>query len=132
MNMIPDGKYVAGYLASDDLSTAAEVALTDGNGLAYVLAIGERLNLTNIALNNGGTARKITLFSDADGDATLDAGEEIYAATVAANSFNSPQIEVPIRARQIGPTAAKGKLYAVASGASAGSVIVIQGIVTTS
>lgn len=132
MNMIPDGKYVTAVLASDDLSTAAEVALKDGNGNAYVLAIGERLHLVNITLNNGGTARKITLFSDVDGDATLDAGEEVYVATVAANSFNSPNLEMAIRARQIGPAVANGKLYVVAAGASTGTVIVIQGIVTTS
>lgn len=129
---VPTGKYVRGYLASSDISTAAIVPLFDANGAAYTLLVGERLVIDSLSLNNGATASKITVFSDANGNAALDAGEALYTATLPINGQSSPNLLTPILSRQITPAAANGVLYAVASVASVGSVVFLTGHIITS
>jgi hypothetical protein len=132
MHDFSNGKYVSGFLASNDISTAAAIPLFDANGNAVTLAVGERLIIETVSLNNGATASKITLFADTNGGGTLDAGEELYAATLAANSNNSPTLNMPILGRRIGATTAINKLFAVASAASVGTVVFINGQIVTS
>jgi hypothetical protein len=96
------------------------------DGTARVLATGERLVIHTIALNNGATASKITLFCDTDGGGTLTAGEELYASSIGINGNNSPTLTALV-GRRVGATAAINKLLAVASAASVGTVIVING-----
>lgn len=129
---IPNGFYVSGYLASDDISTAAAIPLFDGNGVSYTLSPGERLIIASVSINNGATASVVKIFADADGDGALDAGEELYAASLAAKAQASPNLAQPIYSRQIGATAAINKLFAIASASSVGTIIVLNGYVIKS
>lgn len=130
---LPNGKYFSGYLASNDISTAAAIPLFDADGNSLTLAVGERPVIQTISLNNGGTASKITIFADKNAGGSLDAGEELYAASLAANSNNSPNLDhTPVMGRRIGPLATNNKLFAVASAASANTVIVINGTIILS
>lgn len=120
----PNGRYVRGYLASSDITTAVDVPLFDRDGIAYVLQVGERLVLDFLSLNNGATASIITLFADKNGGGTLDAGEELYSASVAVNAQNFMDDAEIVLPRL---TAAGGKLKVVASVASVGSRIIVVG-----
>lgn len=125
----PGGEYVRGYLASSDITTAVDVPLFDRNGNARVLQVGERLVISFLSLNNGATSSIITLFADKNGGGTLDAGEELYSASVAANAQNFMD-DAELHAPKL--TAVGGKLKVVASVASVGTRIIVVGFILNS
>jgi hypothetical protein len=77
----PSGDYFRAFLSSSDLTTATQIVLVDRDGVTRVLAAGERLVISSLTINNGGTASIITIFQDANNDGTVDAGEALYAPT---------------------------------------------------
>lgn len=123
------GEYVSGFLASDDLTTATEVQLRGLNfdGSTYrVLAVGERLVVDSVSLNNGASAAIVTLFQDENGDGTVNTGEELASASLAASSQFTPHLESPLICNTVTATV-QGKVKAKASAASIGSRIMFTG-----
>lgn len=126
--MFPDGQYVRGYLATNDLTTAAAIPLFDANGASVTLQKGQRLLVDELLIANGATASIITVFGDTNGNGTLDAGEELVSVSLGVNLQTAlPSASGTIANRQIGATAAINKLLAVASAASVGTRIVLVG-----
>lgn len=131
----PQGKYVYGFLASDNLTASAMIPLFDADGNSVTLAVGERLAITALSLNNGATSRKLTLFVDRTGDGVLNAGEAIHAAFVAAKANYSPSLLVPIVSSVIQFVPGFPLLNNIgisANGSSAGTTIWLAGVVTKS
>jgi ABC-type proline/glycine betaine transport system ATPase subunit len=129
---IPAGDYVRAFIASSDLTTAAAVTFLDKDGNTRVIAAGERVVLTDIAINNGGTASIVQVFQDQNNDGAVTAGDELYAANLAANSQNSVPFATPIFSLRKSATAANGKIKVIASAASANTKIVLIGFVLNS
>jgi hypothetical protein len=129
---IPGGEYVRAFLASSDLTTAAAITWLDRDGVTRVIASGERVIISDIVLNNGGTASVIQIFQDQDGDGAVDAGEELFAASLAANGQTSASLISPIQTARKSATANNGKVKAIASAASANTKIVLIGWIVNS
>jgi hypothetical protein len=132
-DLFPGGQYFRGYLASDDITTAAIVPLFDNNGVAITIPLNKRPILTSIFLNNGATASIITLFADTNGDSLLTAGEELVSANLAANG-SFPFVDddvIPGRVVTAG-SPNKNVLMVKASAASVGTRIVIVGRIINS
>lgn len=125
------GTYVRGYLASDDISTATAIALFDADGIAYVQPVNTRLIIDNVVISNGLTASTVTIFADTNGNGTLDAGEELFSASLAINGFSSLGNDGAVASRRLG-TSSKNKLFAVASAASVKTRINLVGRVINS
>jgi hypothetical protein len=129
---IAQGKFVKGYLASNDLTTAAAVPLFDADGNSVTLAAGERVVIYAAILSNGATASIITLFSDADASGAMNSGEEIVSAALAVNTaFSFPAAEGFALGRRATSTANSGRIMAVASAASVGQKITLIGQIIT-
>lgn len=127
----PSGEYFRAYLASDDLSTAAAIPLVDRDGNTRTLVTGERIVISSLTINNGATASKVTIFQDADGDGAVDAGEELYAASLGANGQAAGYFEeVGLMGKR--KPASNGDLKAKASIASVGTTIIITGVIHNS
>lgn len=125
----PDGTYVRGYMASNDLTTAVPIPLFDANGTAYVIQPGKRLLIDELLLANGAVASVITVFADVNGNGTLDAGEELISMNLGvtfANAFPSAGLG-PVASRVIGATTLINRLMVVASIASASTRIMLIG-----
>lgn len=127
-DQFPGGQYFRGYLASDDITTAAVIPLFDINGVAITVPIGKRPILTSLFLNNGATASILTLFADTNGNSALDAGEELISSSLAANG-SLPFVDddvIPGRTIAAG-SPNKNVLMVKASAASVGSRIIVIG-----
>lgn len=124
---VPAGKWVRGFIASDTLNVDTAFALKDGNGNAVTLAKGERFILEEGLVSAGATACKVTIYSDADGSQTYTAGEELFAANLPVNgSVFFPSANGIVFGRT-SDGANVGKIRAIASAASVGTVITIVG-----
>lgn len=122
----PAGEYVRGFLSSNDLTTAAAIPLFNSQGVSRTLGARERIVIASLALNNGGTASVLTVFCDVDADGTVDTGEGLYAASLAANGNNSPNLEDPL----LGVFGFAPSVKA--SAASAGTTVVLVGTIIKS
>ena len=126
------GEEVRGFLASDDLTTAAEVVLRGINYNAAdstperVLVAGERLVIDSVVLGNGATDAVITLFQDQNDDGPVDAGEELISAALLGSTALSPNLHTPIVCRQVA-SGVGGKIKAKASAGSEGTRIFFTG-----
>lgn len=127
-DQFPGGQYFRGYLASDDITTAAVIPLFDINGGSITVPIGKRPILTSLFLNNGATASILTLFADTNGNSALDAGEELISSSLAANGNLSFVDDDVIPGRTIAAGSPnKNVLMVKASAASVGSRIIVIG-----
>lgn len=122
----PNGEYVRGLLLSDDISAATDIPLFNRDGVSRVVAVGERLVLNFISLNNGATTSTITLFQDNDGGGTLTSGEELYRASIPVSGQNYMD-NGELHLKKV--TAAGGKLRVIASVASVKTSIVVVGFI---
>lgn len=132
-DQFPGGQYFRGYLASDDITTAAVVPLFDNQGVALTIPLGKRPIITTIFLNNGATASILTLFADTNGDSLLTAGEELMSANLAANG-SLPFVDddvIPGRTVTAG-SPNKNVLMVKASVASVGCRIILVGRIINS
>lgn len=79
------GERVQGQLNSSDASSGVEITLYNDNGASRAVASGERLVVDSFTLTSdpGGDCR---LFLDADDDNAVDAGEELFRGTLAAEA----------------------------------------------
>lgn len=127
------GKFFRGYLASDDIATAAvAIPLFDSDGIAITLKKGERPIIYEGLVSNGATAATVTVFADTSGNGSLDAGEELFAATLAVNSLVAfPQAQGYVMGRQ-SDGANVNKLLVKGSAASVGTRVVIIGHIINS
>lgn len=124
---LPNGEYFRVYLASNDLTTAADLVILDRDGNPRPLAAGERPVIEFLGINNGGTAAVITIFQDNNGGGTLDAGEELYRTNLLANAQGFMDA-FPLLGKKAA-SATNGKLKAVASAASANTTIIATGTI---
>lgn len=129
---ITSGKYFRGYLQSDALNVDTAIPLFDENGIAITLAKGERPVIYELLVSNGATTCAVTVYADTNGNAALDAGEELARFTLAANGQGAlPSASGFVAGRQ-SDGATKNKLRAVASVASVGLSITIIGHIINS
>jgi hypothetical protein len=126
MDNFPAGKWVRGYLASSDISTAAAVSLFDADGNAVTQTVGTRLIITSLEIRNGATASIITLFADTDGDGALDSGEELWSGSLAVNGGLEMSFLDGLASRKLAASNVN-RLMAVASAASVGTRINLVG-----
>ncbi len=75
---------VFGSLSSANATTAAAVDLTDGDGNAVALAPNHRVVITDIVIVVGADMR-VDLFSDANGDGSVAAGERLVGGAFGKN-----------------------------------------------
>lgn len=79
------GDPIRGFVNSADASAGVEVAIFKmGSQTAHVLLANEYIVITDIQIVSA-AGGDIQLFFDTDNDNALDAGEEIFRGTVAAN-----------------------------------------------
>lgn len=123
------GNYFRMFLSSDDLTTASDVTLLDAQGNTLIVAVGERVVITDIAINNGATASVVTIFVDTDDDGTVDAGESLYAASLAIKGGVSSSFFTPLQLPRK-PTATAGDVKVKASAASVGTTVILTGFTT--
>lgn len=124
----PEGKVILGRLTNTAVGTAAEITFKDINGNAHAFAANERLIIDTIHVNNRATAKDLTIFQDADGDATYDSGEEVDVfsftgvATWTDVFFNGlPSLKINV--------AATNKFYAFASATGAVDVLIVGQVI---
>lgn len=79
-----EGDKVHGEFTSADASTAAAIVLYDAQGVVRTLAATERLVVMSYHIVSG-AALTLSLFSDADADGVVDAGEVVARGVFAAN-----------------------------------------------
>lgn len=129
---IPAGIWVRGYLQSDTLNADAAVPLVDANGVAITLGKGQRFILEECLLSNGATAAAITVYSDANGGGTYNAGEELVSAILPVNGVAMFPNAGSVVFGRISDGANNGKIRAVASAASVGTRINLIGRIINS
>jgi hypothetical protein len=78
------GEVVHGEFSSADAQAAMPVSLFDGDGRVRHLAATERLVVTDLMIV-ADAKMAVDVFSDNDGDGTVDAGERIAGGVLAAN-----------------------------------------------
>lgn len=83
---------VTGFVASADISTAAEIPLTDKNETTVTIGASDRLVVQGVSMACNPTtgAVVLTLYHDTDDDNAIDSGEEIVASIFeGSNVYNS-------------------------------------------
>lgn len=127
MSFLTAGKYVRGFLGSDTLNVDTAIPLLDANGATVTLGAKDRLVILELLLTNGATASVVTVYSDANGSSTYNAGEEFLVANLAANeAINFPAAKGFVMGRQ------GGAPRAIASAASVGTKINLVGVIINS
>lgn len=122
---ITAGQWVRGYLQSDALNTDTAIPLVDANGVAVSLLKNQRFVLEAAIINAGATSCAITIYSDANGGATYNAGEELVSVILPVNGIAEIH-DTPIFGRN-SDGVNQGKIRAVASAASVGTRINLYG-----
>jgi hypothetical protein len=121
------GEYVRGFLASDDMTTAVEVPLFNKQGVARVIAAGERLVIGQLIVNNGATVATFTVFSDATADGIVDTGETLFAGIAPVNGSLDANPLFPLIGIRSATIGVKTKIKA--SVASVGARVTLVGMV---
>jgi hypothetical protein len=126
--MYPTGKKVYGRISNTAVNTTpVEIVFKDCNGDTHTLAVGERLVIYEVSLNNRATAKDLTILHDLDAGTDLDAGEEIVTASFGAAGYEELIFQFGLPTKRI--TVATQKLYALASAAGAVDVLVVAEII---
>lgn len=125
--MFPAGKWFRGYLSNDALNTDAAIPLFDEDGTTLTLLLNQRLLVQSITITNGATASIITIYTDRNGNAAYDAGEELVVANLPVNGSIVTPANDAFNVGSQSDGSAKGKLRAVASAASVGTRITVIG-----
>lgn len=118
------GRFCRFAVGSDDFSTPAAVVIYDEDGGTITLTGTQRLVIHTLVVDNGGTARVVTLFDDADAGGDADAAEILWRGAMAANQHDPVNYEH-------GLLCGKGRAPKVlAAGASTGSFVSGTGEIT--
>jgi hypothetical protein len=130
MQHFPAGKYVRGYLLSNDMTTAVDVPLFDADGNTVTPLVGERLIITELLINNGATQATFTIFTDINYNGAVDAGEALYRVTLVADDtggFTGMSFDGLAGAAIKASPAGSGKVRVVASIGSVGASVMFVG-----
>lgn len=123
MHIHAPGRPVKGILQSDDLSTATVITLYDistQEALTFsATGPNPRLILYLLSVSNGDSAAIVTVFDDKDADGTVDAGEPLFAKSMAAKDLGGFEYKRGIALLRIPKVKA--------SGASANTTVIFFG-----
>lgn len=123
MHIHAPGKPVKGIIQTGDLSTAASFTLYDistQEALTFSsTGINPRLILYLLSVSNGDTAAVVTVFDDKNGDGNVDAGEPLWAKSMAAKDLGGFEYKRGIALLRIPKVKA--------SGASANTTVIFFG-----
>lgn len=128
----PSGETFRSYNASDTFSTVADIAFLDRDGVARLIATGERVIIGDIVINNGATASIYTIFQDANGDGLVTAGDQLFRVALPIDGQAVVNFAACLNARPKVSTVANGIIKVIASAGSVGSTVILAGIITKS
>jgi hypothetical protein len=123
----PAGEIVLGRLVSATLNAGdADIPLFTEDAVARVLAVGERLIISNVVIDNEATAKTVTIYQDVNSGGTLSSGETLLKLTfAAAGPAELHDLDLPSRKL----TAATQTIRANASAAGAVSIYFVGKII---
>lgn len=114
------GREVRGLIISDDISTAVAFTLYDqATQDTVTMRSQDRLIVYMVAIHNGDSAAVVQVFDDKDGDAAVDAGEQLFGGSMNAKALEGYESKRGIALLRIPK--------AIASGASANTKIFLYG-----